>query len=165
MNLKRRHVLVGLAGIGAPFGTVFWRRFSRPSLNEAVKSVVQVAFGTEILTQEDLELFAQDLEPWLEQVFPATYLAGCRDWIGRTAPNGVAALGRAEVEHARVEAEGDVDHFTRFIATNLVAATGFGFAPDTRPLPYYGLQEEWPAPRIASCSPLANFSMDDDWPV
>jgi hypothetical protein len=165
MRLTRRHILASLAALGLPGGIVLWRLANRPGLNEAVKAVVHVAFGPDILSHTDLDRFAQDLEPELLVAFDDAYLRSCRDWVGRLDPEAVGGLDQAALTRARAEVEGAVAPFTGFVASNLVSSTGFAFDPQMRPQVYHGLQTEWPSPNVRSCPPLADSGMDDGWPA
>ncbi|KPQ14484.1 MAG: hypothetical protein HLUCCO18_14905 [Rhodobacteraceae bacterium HLUCCO18] len=165
MRLTRRHILASVAALGLPGGIVLWRLANRPGLNEAVKAVVHVAFGPDILSETDLDRFARDLEPELLVTFDDAYLRSCRDWVGRLDPGAVRGLDEAALNRARAEAEGPVAPFTGFVASHLVSSTGFAFDPQMRPQVYHGLQAEWPSPNVLTCPPLADFGMDDGWPA
>ena len=93
MKAGRRVVLAGLAAVALPSGYAVWRRATRPSLPEAVRSVVQIAFGPRVLSDADLARFSQDLEPHLIRVFPDPYLVSCRDWVRRVAPQAIEPGG------------------------------------------------------------------------
>lgn len=158
-------MVAGLAAVSLTASALLWRRAERMSLEEAIKTVVQIAFGENALSSDDLERFATDLSPLLIGTFPATYLIACQDWAGQVAPNGVEALDETARARARSSAEQKPAQFASFIATHLVMATGYAFDTQIRPQPYFGLMEEWPSPRALTCPPLADFSMEDGWPV
>ncbi|MEM9043702.1 MAG: hypothetical protein AAGC81_03330 [Pseudomonadota bacterium] len=165
MSLSRRQVFRAVAFFSAPAGAGAYLFLHRPAGYEAIKETVKVAFGPDILSDNDLERFAEDLAPYLGHYLSQDDLLAAAEWFKNLDREAIATGDQAALEFARAAAEEAPRRFARFVATHFVESTDFAYGPSAARVRYLGLFSEWPALSAFRCAPLVDYDADDGWPT
>ncbi|WP_341368567.1 hypothetical protein [Yoonia sp. BS5-3] len=167
MNLQftRRHMMRLAAFSAIPISGAIWYKASKSSLQSAIRKTVQIAFGPDILSQDDLKAFARDIAPVVPLLVDEAAIRSATDWCARMERQNRLFQDPDLLKAARLEAEEQHRVFTNFIATRFVESTDFAYDPNADRVYYSGLLTEWPASKVIVCAPLAAYGDDDGWPV